>query len=180
LANLSIFDAFLLTLVKEGVNTVYLLRDRARLSVGATTPALHRLVHKGLAQKGDASSRGRIDYRLTSKGRTALFSFQQQLGSDAPSLMTADVADTLRLCALAVKLRRVDVARLILDRAVEILGQRAEQRPRSAPHSKNAPDLAAVYSEFLSVLDRRRVASEIKALLSVQASIPNRKSRPKG
>jgi len=68
----STLELFLLALISRGVSTPYEFKAQAGLSVGATKPALERLLQNGLIKKGEKGSRSRVEYLLTSAGRRAV------------------------------------------------------------------------------------------------------------
>ena len=60
----SSLDLFLLGLIQSGVNTPYLLRERARLSVGATLPALERLQKNRFISRSEKGLRNKQEFEL--------------------------------------------------------------------------------------------------------------------
>jgi len=68
----SSLDLFLLGLIQSGVDTPYLLRERARLSIGATLPALKRLEGMRLVARGLKGQRDKQQFVLLSAGKRAL------------------------------------------------------------------------------------------------------------
>src|SRR4051812_253399 len=97
----SSLDLFLLGLINSGVNTPYLFRERARLSVGATLPALKRLEMERLITRGEKLQRNRQEFKLTAAGkrkfRTQLSRLSQEYRDDPP----VDSESVLRVASLA-------------------------------------------------------------------------------
>jgi DNA-binding PadR family transcriptional regulator len=92
-------DLFLLALLRQDVNTPYRLVATARLSPGATIPALRRLEKAGLARRGRAGARGRAEYVITVAGRRHLESEWRSLLDPTAS---ADIEAIFRTATLAV------------------------------------------------------------------------------
>lgn len=73
--NLSVLELYVLSCLNQGMQTSYDLLRGASLSLGATTPALKRLVDTGRITRKDktgATARPRYEYKLTSKGTEAM------------------------------------------------------------------------------------------------------------
>lgn len=65
-------DLFVLALVESGLSTPYDLQKTARLSPGATIPALQRLLESGFVQQRKPGLRGRTDHRITPTGKIGI------------------------------------------------------------------------------------------------------------
>ena len=92
-------ELFLLVLVSKEIDTPYQLLTAARLSVGATVPALRRLEKAGHVRRGKPGTRGRADYLLTKEGMRRLKSGWRPL---LEASIPADVEAILRTAALAL------------------------------------------------------------------------------
>lgn len=91
-------DLFVLALVDSGVATPYELQKTARISQGASVPALQRLLAAGFIRQGKPGPRGRTDYRATAAGRKALKVDWRGLIDSGPS---GDLDADLRVALLA-------------------------------------------------------------------------------
>ena len=70
--NLSVLDAFILSLLDRGLETPYDLQRQGGLSLGASTPELLRLVKAELVKRAEGASstnRPRHQYQLTTTGK---------------------------------------------------------------------------------------------------------------
>ena len=65
-------DLFVLALIDSGISTPYDLQKAAALSLGATIPALQRLLESGFVRQGKPGPRGRTDHRITAAGEKLL------------------------------------------------------------------------------------------------------------
>jgi DNA-binding PadR family transcriptional regulator len=91
-------DLFVLALIESGVSTPYELRTAAGLSLGATIPALRRLLEAGLVLAAKPGPRGRADRRLTAEGLRYLKGGWRALIDEGPS---GDLDADLRVALLA-------------------------------------------------------------------------------
>jgi len=92
-------DQFILALIDNGVSTPYTLQKAAGLSLGATVPALQRLLEARLVRHGKPGSRGRTDYQVTAAGKRLLKGGWLPLIEEGPS---GDVDSDLRVALLAL------------------------------------------------------------------------------
>lgn len=85
---LSTLGLFILSCFDRGLETPYDLQRRAGLSLGATTPALKRLLKAGLLKKTEArtaTKRPRHEYELTASGcEQAKTGWKAYIGDSAP------------------------------------------------------------------------------------------------
>lgn len=94
-------DLFLLALIRERTATIYeFLRD-ARLSPGATKPALNRLVSGKLVVGSKTGGRESVRYVITPKGARFLSKQWKSLLSDRPK----DVDSVVRVLGIATLMR---------------------------------------------------------------------------
>jgi DNA-binding PadR family transcriptional regulator len=104
--NLSVLDAFILSLLDRGLETPYDLQHQGGLSLGASSPALRRLVKAkfvGRAEGESATNRPRHQYQLTATGkREAKTAWKPLLDdNDSPS----DIDSILRIADMAAHYR---------------------------------------------------------------------------
>src|ERR1700674_192044 len=100
--SLSVLDVFVLSLLDRGLETPYDLQRQGGLSLGASTPALQRLVKGNLvvrAESASATNRPRHLYQLTPTGkREARAAWKPFLeGNDSPP----DIDSILRIADMA-------------------------------------------------------------------------------
>ena len=93
----------MIALLLEGVSTPYELQSLAGLSPGATIPILQSLVEDGHAKAGKPSTRGRIAYVATRKGKQWLEAIWPSLLQDGPS---GDLDSDLRVFLIAVRVSK--------------------------------------------------------------------------
>jgi DNA-binding MarR family transcriptional regulator len=98
----STLELFILSCVDRGIATPYDLQRQAGLSLGATNPALKRLITAGLLKRTtgkSATRRPRHDYALTDEGKKAArVGWKDHLtASAAPT----DIDSVLRIYAMA-------------------------------------------------------------------------------
>ena len=84
--NASILDSYILSLLERGLETPYELQRQGGLSLGASTPALRRLLKAKLVtrdEKASATNRPRHVYKVTrSGGETARLAWKPFLGTE--------------------------------------------------------------------------------------------------
>src|SRR5690349_20704804 len=70
-------DLLILLLVQSGVNTPYALNARAGISLGASLPALKRLLARNLVRENKPGPRGRREFTVTRAGQDELAAMDQ-------------------------------------------------------------------------------------------------------
>ena len=102
----SILDIFVLSLLDRGLETPYELKRQGGLSLGASTPALRRLLKAKLVtldEKASATNRPRHVYKVTrSGGETARVGWKPFLGTEN---LPADLDSVLRIIDMAAHYR---------------------------------------------------------------------------
>jgi DNA-binding PadR family transcriptional regulator len=104
--NASILDSYILSLLERGLETPYELQRQGGLSLGASTPALRRLLKAKLVtrdEKASATNRPRHVYKVTrSGGETARLAWKPFLGTEN---LPPDLDSVLRIIDLATYYR---------------------------------------------------------------------------
>src|SRR5512144_1831661 len=111
-------DLFILTLLKYGINTPYTMAAQAGVSLGASLPAIRRLVAERLIKETPRGPRGRREFQLTKSGEKAMDRLDQVL--DAALLQPPrDIESILRFSACAIGSGRTEKAIELLDKAAQ-------------------------------------------------------------
>jgi DNA-binding PadR family transcriptional regulator len=158
----SSLDLFLLQLISTGINTPYLLRERARLSVGATIPALNRMEDQGLVNRQKKERRNKQQYSLTTKGKRHLSAQLTALLAEYVEQPPTDVESLLRAVALACAQLKPEQVNAMLDAAAKERGNR-----KASIQNVNSVDLKRVddsYCYFLGRVASARLDAEASAL----------------
>ncbi len=142
-------DMFLLGLVKGGLITPYDWQARGRVSLGASLPAVQRLLKAGLLTKVRKGPRGRHEFGLTVKGEEEIRyigDYVQRAIKELPS----DLESTVRLASLATLVKNVKTAKAVWQAAYT-----ARERARVCRKRPNSSDsfrsrLAGLYSIVLA------------------------------
>lgn len=152
----STLDLFLLALIREGVNTLYDIREQAGVSVGAAQPALRRLSKQRLIKASADGSRGKQEHVLTPAGRKVLAGEWRRLMAYAPQKPFADTESLLRLIAMAGN-RSGPAVMALLDRIIAERKRRGAVPPDS-PGGSTA--VAKRYRGLLHAFEKARLAAE--------------------
>jgi DNA-binding PadR family transcriptional regulator len=160
-------DMFLLGLVRGRLITPYDWQARARVSLGASLPAVARLLRSGLLKKSRLGPRGRHEFALTPKGDRQVDELDGYLDRIFESPI-GEVETVIRLACLATVVGRTRLAKDIL------LDASAEHDRRSRAAKKKTRDsvpfksrLGGLYSRVLSRCDAAQeaaIAEELEAL----------------
>jgi DNA-binding PadR family transcriptional regulator len=154
----SSLELFLLALIDSGLSTPYEFHSRAGISVGASLPALKKLLQQRLVSRGKAGDRRRMQYSLTAGGRAALNKSELRPKEDVEE----DIASSLRVAILSDYLGSRAQAMKTLDKTRGLLSASTRLR---VPPDLNSP--AAAYRWMLSICDRHRRKAEIAALTEI-------------
>ena len=106
-------DMFLLGLVKGGLITSYDWQSKAKTSLGASLPAIRRLLRAGLLRKAGEGPRGRHEFALTLKGRDELDNLYRYV-DDSIDQSFGDLESVLRLACLATIIDDAGTAKSLL------------------------------------------------------------------
>jgi DNA-binding PadR family transcriptional regulator len=171
---LSSLDLFLLGLIEDGIDTPYLFRERARLSVGATLPALRRLENIGLVRREAKAPRNKQRFTVTKPGKQHLRSQLKMLVQQCIDQPPADAESILRAAGLAFSVGDSKSARDCLRAAVHDRRQRRRpQQPTISPDAR----LSGTYSHWLSIVQTARSKAEAEALAKLLAALQGQKTK---
>jgi DNA-binding PadR family transcriptional regulator len=169
----SSLDLFLLGLINSGVNTPYLLRERARLSLGATHPALKRLEKLGLIARGERLQRNKQQFKLTAAGKRNLRIQLSRMCGEYCDHPPVDSESVLRVASLALAVGEHKIALEVIRSS--IANRTARISPPSKMSNVHPGDIAESYSYFLTTLQGAYLAAESaflsKLLSDLSASI---------
>jgi DNA-binding PadR family transcriptional regulator len=154
----SSLDLFLLGLINSGFNTPYLFRERARLSVGATHPALKRLEKARLIIRGEKLQRNKQQFKLTTAGKRCLRTQLSRFCMDYRDQPPVDSESVLRVASLALAMGKENMAFDVL------LSANSNRAARISPPAKRTDvhfgNAAESYSYFLTVLQAAYFSAE--------------------
>jgi DNA-binding PadR family transcriptional regulator len=159
-------DLFLLTLVRHGINTPYDWQTRAGVSLGASLPAVRRLLSEGLVTEADKGSRGRREFAITRSGRGELQRTDAYL-QRALDEADGDLESTLRLACIAVSEGKPEQARKMLLQAADEHAKRSRRARKRATLQPNNVSVAGLYSAALAHCDAIRQDATSKSLISL-------------
>jgi hypothetical protein len=163
-----LLDVFILSLVKQEVNTLYLLKREAGVSIGAASPALRRMeknflvilrqpeVVKGRGRKVQSRNRSKREYDVVPVSNSAPIVWLDRLREEMPT----DTESVARIVALADAYQRMNVAQKALKKAI------AERRKRTvqAPISTGRSTVAARYRSIVQACESAKAKAEAAAL----------------
>ena len=156
-------ELFLLALIDSGLSTPYEFHSQAGISVGASLPALKKLLQQRVVSRGKAGNRRRMAYSLTGAGRAALKNWST---TQAPKQESGDVASALRFSTLAYFLSSPAQAKQILERAGALLA------PNTGPPTNfDLSSPATAYKWMQSVRDRYRHEADLRSLNEIRKKL---------
>ena len=161
-------DLLILFLVHRGTNTPYLLRSRARISLGASLPALDRLSHWGLIKESKPGPRGRREFALTLHGLSAMTFLDDEL-QVAVAEPRPDLESVMRLVACAIVKGRKNAAVRLLKSAAGKYQKRSATLNSTLPDAKSDAELPELYTALIARCEASRLrayASTLRALAS--------------
>ena len=174
----SILDIYILSLLDRGLETPYDLQRQGGLSLGASTPALRRLLKAKLVtldKKVSATRRPRHVYKVTeSGGETASLAWKPFLGAEN---LPPDLDSVLRILDMAVHYR--GNKRKIAAFATRAANQRhllAEQAASSKAHAVPGFSYIAQRLKF----DGDRYQAEAMGLFELAKQITRRSGQVLG
>jgi DNA-binding PadR family transcriptional regulator len=150
----------LLALISEGVATPYDVYRRANISVGASLPALEKLLTEGFVKKRKPASRGRTQFEITAKGKSTLRSWpgiQQATVTEG----TRDIEVLMRFATLAWTGNKKRVAIELLEDAAK------NRRQKAMVQNVDLSSPASVYHWMRTISAQNRERAEILALRSI-------------
>jgi DNA-binding PadR family transcriptional regulator len=162
----SVLDVFVLSLLDRGLETPYDLHRQGGLSLGASTPALQRLVKAGLIERAEgepARNRPRHEYRLTPSGKQSARSVWKQFLDDAPP---SDLDSLLRVVDMAAHYR-ADKRKIFsfLSRAIARKSQLAQHAGLSFSATQKGD--RASYTAMRLHCDSTRLLAEADTLAKI-------------
>lgn len=169
----STLDLFLLALIRDGVSTLYELREHAGLSVGGTKPALQRLENDKLIEGGSAGVRNKQTYILTAAGRKILAVQLRAAVEFAPMKPYADTESILRLVTLCSH-EDSTAADELLNRAAH--ERRARATGIRAKISGSDP-IAQKYRNLVADVERSRLLAEASRFENLRKLLTQRRRR---
>jgi len=160
--------AFVIALLLEGVSTPYELQSLAGLSPGATIPILQSLVEDGRAKAGKPSTRGRVAYVATRKGKQWLEAIWPSLLQDGPS---GDLDSDLRVFLIGVRVGKDRVrAEAFLRNAIAHRQETLAALDGKVREGGSRVRLAAHYLSLRSRATAAILKAEVKAIDSILAA----------
>ncbi len=160
-------DMFLLGLVRGGLITPYDWQARARTSLGASLPAIRRLVGAGLLRKAVNGPRGRHEFALTAKGEDELDNVNRYV-EDAIDQSYGDLESVLRLACLATIKNKSDVAKKLLLEARDTHRGRArlakKQTSNAIPFKSRLGGLYSMVLAHCEAAQEAALADQLESL----------------
>jgi DNA-binding PadR family transcriptional regulator len=159
-------DMFLLGLVKGGLITPYDWQSKARVSLGASLPAVKRLLKAGLLKELAKGPRGRHEFGLTPEGRDAVSprNLDRYIG-DALDEPPGDLESAIRLACLATIIDDIKRAKEFLLEAADAHQRRVRvARKRAANKVPFRSKLGGLYSAVLAQCEEKQTAAIVSKL----------------
>jgi DNA-binding PadR family transcriptional regulator len=160
-------DMFLLGLVRDGLITPYDWQTKARISLGASLPAVRRLLVSDLLIKAAIGPRGRHEYALTDKGRDALRNLKRYLERVLRESPPGDLETALRLASLAGGIKQDQMAEDFLLRAAAFSEERhdaAKRRLFDRPFTSRLGGLYSLASNHCEIEQQEAAAKLLRSL----------------
>jgi DNA-binding PadR family transcriptional regulator len=164
---ISVLDVFVLSLLDRGLETPYDLQRQGGLSLGASTPALRRLVKANFVKRTEgesATNRPRHQYQLTATGkREARAAWKPFVDSDNPP---SDLDSLLRVVDMAAHYQAdKQKIRAFLKRAADGKSLLAQQAGLSSKATRSGDRV--LYQGMRVRCDAARLLAEAKTLLQI-------------
>jgi DNA-binding PadR family transcriptional regulator len=169
----SSLDLFLLGLIQSGVNTPYLFRERARLSVGATLPALERLEKNRFISRSEKGMRNKQEFELTDSGKRALNSALSRMLEEYQLRPPSDNESIFRVASLALAAGKATDAVAVLNAGSTA---RAEAPAVNSRQISDSADLPSTYTAFLAACDSARKKAEARVIFNLASSLSRRRA----
>jgi DNA-binding PadR family transcriptional regulator len=164
---LAILDIYVLSMLDRGLQSQYELQKLGGLSLGASTPALKRLVSAGSVKQHKSEKTGkriRFEFHLTASGRSQARTAWRRWFT--PESLPSDLDALLRLVDLAVHYKQPQ------SEVLELLARATEQRQNHADIARGTSarlqqrrELS--YPQLRAACDRLRLHAEAKALAAI-------------
>jgi hypothetical protein len=159
-------DLLILSLVDAGIKTPYRWQTEAGLSLGASLPAVRRLLARHHVSEAAAGPRGRREFTITRTGRSELRNIGHYL--DAASVeAVGELESVLRLFAIAIHAGRQDLAMHLLHEAAAEYDRRAGRAQKRASDSSQREGVAALYLATTAHCEADRLQAQAESLRSL-------------
>jgi len=166
-----LLDVFILFLLRDGITTLYRLKQEAGISIGAASPSLRRLDQEYMFKprtrvrgKEIVGVRGKREYKLGLMGQHF---FKSDCLAPFEASLPTDTESVARLVAIAEAEGKPDVAITTLKNAISKRRKRPGQ-PSSVPGTSS---IAKRYRSILQACDTARLKAEAVALKKILASL---------
>jgi predicted transcriptional regulator len=159
-------DLLILSLVDAGIRTPYRWQTEAGLSLGASLPAVRRLLARHLVSEAAAGPRGRREFTITRTGRSELKNIGHYL-DDAAVDTVGELESVLRLFAIALHAGRQDLAIHLLQEAASEYDRRAGRAQKRASDSSQQDGVAALYLATTAHCEADRLQAQAESLRSL-------------
>jgi DNA-binding PadR family transcriptional regulator len=173
---MSVLDLYILAMIEQGFETPYALHRNAKISLGASNPALKRLRKARLIvmeAESTSSNRPRHHYLLTSAGKRALDVAAKQ-SFETGTVVDVDAA--LRAVVLAVMFNKPEKARdILLEGAAARFSLAATRRLESKMAAVQLKSFGEM-GPLKAFIETFRYAAEAQAFRELARSL---KSAPK-
>jgi DNA-binding PadR family transcriptional regulator len=166
--DLSVLDLYILSMIDRGCQTPYHLHREGGLSLGASSPALARLLKAKLVarlEEENANRRPRHQYTLTAQGRRmARTGWQPYLSGARPP---NDLDSVLRIADMSAyyKGERSQIVRLLKS----VGDQRMIKAEQSSLRLRNSELI--IYARLRDRCDAARLAAEGSALIGISKEL---------
>ena len=170
-------DLYILMLLKRGINTPYSLRTRGGISLGASLPAIRRLLDRHLVKEIAGGTRGKREFQPTKMGERELGNLEGYL-ERALKDSTSDIASDLRMVACAVASGKRQVAIDLLEKAVLEYSSRSDQLAGTLPDLLAEGDLASLYLGLTGYCENQTLRSYAESLRSLASHFGNQRTPP--
>jgi DNA-binding PadR family transcriptional regulator len=165
-ADIRPLDMYLLGLVRGGLITPYDWQSKGRVSLGASLPAVKRLLKAGLLKRPRLGPHDRHEHALTNKGEdelARLSGYVRRAQDEAPK----NLESVVRLACLASVARRAATAKKLLLEAADYHHKRAraaEKRKISNPVRSGLGELCSIALSDCEAAQEAALAKELESL----------------
>jgi hypothetical protein len=180
-------DLFILKLVQDGVRTPYDWQAKAGISLGASLPAVRRVLSQGHLKEEERGPRGRRTFSLTRSGKDIVRKIGDHL-EERIEQAGSDLETVLRLLCIAVSARKYTLATNLLRRAAgsyEGHAQDAHARVGVPTTGDPAHVLYTAAMAYCDSLNQKATAGSLISLMSFwrldsERPLPSRLPAKKG
>jgi DNA-binding PadR family transcriptional regulator len=161
-------DLFILMLVRDGLHTPYAWQARASVSLGASLPAVERLLSGDFVSEAKRGARGRREFTLTHSGRNELKKLDLYL-ERALDEEDDDLETVLRLVCMAISEGKLASARKLSLQAADQHARRSRRARKQAVTPAKGSGVAELYLAALSLCETNRQDATAKGLTSMSS-----------